>query len=186
MVHRPILDQDLKQLSRGVTITTPIQRDRVNRLIRARTLPCEVSLGILILTERHYVYATKPDNLLDLLTRICVVFLNKSAAMSCPLFCTQVTRLSDQSFSIILKEGRNRQIRRMCEKLGYFVRDLHREQVMGIGLGGLREGMWKPLSRKEMEMIQSAIDQYHEQLQHQKVGGDDCDEEIEEEDDDEE
>lgn len=42
MVHRPILDQDLRQLARGVTITTPVQRDRVNKLITARTLPCEV------------------------------------------------------------------------------------------------------------------------------------------------
>lgn len=76
-----------------------------------------------------------------------------------------MTRLDDRCFSIVLKEGRNRQIRRMCERLGYFVRELHRTEVMGIGLGGLKEGMWRPLSKQEMDMIQAAITQYQQQQQ---------------------
>ena len=84
----------------------------------------------------------------------------------------QVTRIDDRCFSIVLREGRNRQIRRMCERLGYFVRELHRTEVMGIGLGGLRgEGTWRPLSKKEMEMIHSAIEQYQQHQQQQQHDG---------------
>jgi pseudouridine synthase len=59
---------------------------------------------------------------------------------------------------ITLREGRNRQIRKMLEAIGNEVIDLHRVEVMGIGLDGLpREDMWKDLSEREMEYVRNAI-----------------------------
>jgi len=46
-----------------------------------------------------------------------------------------VTKVSETEFKIILKEGKNRQIRRMTEKLGYTVRDLQRIRIQNIELG---------------------------------------------------
>jgi 23S rRNA pseudouridine2604 synthase len=58
---------------------------------------------------------------------------------------------------IELREGRNRQIRRMLHALGYDTMELHRVSFMGIGLDGVREGEWKPLSEEEMQVLRKAV-----------------------------
>jgi 23S rRNA pseudouridine2604 synthase len=60
-----------------------------------------------------------------------------------------VTRVTDRVFRIILTEGRNRQIRRMCEAFGYHVRRLQRQRIMNIHLGGLQVGKWRDLTESE-------------------------------------
>ncbi len=57
-----------------------------------------------------------------------------------------VKKLDDNIFSIILTEGKKRQIRRMCTSLGYEVRDLKRVRVMNIELGNLKEGHYRVIS----------------------------------------
>ncbi len=61
----------------------------------------------------------------------------------------KVTRVGDRTFRIILTEGRNRQIRRMCEAFGYHVRKLKRVRIMNIHLGELPVGKWRDLSEDE-------------------------------------
>jgi 23S rRNA pseudouridine2604 synthase len=62
--------------------------------------------------------------------------------------CT-VMRLSPRRFRIILMEGRNRQIRRMCQALGYRVVSLHRVRIMHITVEGLHAGQWRDLTPGE-------------------------------------
>lgn len=62
----------------------------------------------------------------------------------------KVKRLSANSFSIILTEGKNRQIRRMCKALGYDVKKLERIRVMHIELGNLKPGQYRELSEAEI------------------------------------
>lgn len=59
--------------------------------------------------------------------------------------------LSKHTFSIILTQGLNRQIRKMCAKLGYTVADLQRVRIMHIPLGNLKVGKWRNLSEVEVE-----------------------------------
>lgn len=66
--------------------------------------------------------------------------------------CT-ITRRGPREFRIILTEGRNRQIRRMCEALGYRVTALHRIRVMNITIEGLAVGQWKNLSEREWQEL---------------------------------
>ncbi|MNR19657.1 Ribosomal large subunit pseudouridine synthase F [compost metagenome] len=61
----------------------------------------------------------------------------------------EVTRISERVFRIILTEGKNRQIRRMCSAFGYEVRRLQRIRVMNIRLGTLQVGEWRELSAQE-------------------------------------
>ncbi|HJB23153.1 MAG TPA: 23S rRNA pseudouridine(2604) synthase RluF [Candidatus Jeotgalibaca pullicola] len=61
----------------------------------------------------------------------------------------EVTQLSKYEFQIILTQGLNRQIRRMCEELGYEVYRLQRVRVMNILLGKLPPGQWRDLTKKE-------------------------------------
>lgn len=64
-----------------------------------------------------------------------------------------VTRVTDRVFRIVLTEGRNRQIRRMCEAFGYHVRKLQRQRIMNIHLGGLKVGSWRDLTEAEKQEL---------------------------------
>ena len=110
--NRPVAEAHLRQMARGVVITTTAQRDRgPAKVLTAPTRPCKVR------------------------------------------------RLAPREFAIVLTEGRNRQIRRMCEAVGgYSVVRLHRSSVMGISLRGLEgPGTWQDLTGADLETIQQAI-----------------------------
>ena len=65
----------------------------------------------------------------------------------------KVRKINATTFSIILTQGLNRQIRRMCEHFGYRVLKLRRVRVMNIWLGDLPEGQWRELSEKELDRL---------------------------------
>lgn len=65
----------------------------------------------------------------------------------------EIEELSKYEFRIILTQGLNRQIRRMCEELGYNVVRLQRIRVMNIELGNLPVGQWRYLSKKEKSQL---------------------------------
>lgn len=64
-----------------------------------------------------------------------------------------VERLGEQTLRFVLREGRNRQIRRMCDLVGIRVIDLKRERVGPLELGTLPEGKWRPLTAQEREAL---------------------------------
>lgn len=66
--------------------------------------------------------------------------------------CT-VVKVSETTFKIILVQGLNRQIRRMCEYLSYEVTKLKRTRIMNVALNNLKTGDWRELTSKEMEEI---------------------------------
>ena len=61
----------------------------------------------------------------------------------------KVTRLAASEFAIVLTQGLNRQIRRMCSALGWRVKRLVRLRVMHIRLGELPSGRWRELTEAE-------------------------------------
>nr|BFF38006.1 23S rRNA pseudouridine(2604) synthase RluF [Tenacibaculum mesophilum] len=69
----------------------------------------------------------------------------------------KVERINDSTFKIILVQGLNRQIRRMCEYLGYDVKKLKRTRIMNVTLGSLKVGEWRELSSKEMDEINKLV-----------------------------
>lgn len=69
----------------------------------------------------------------------------------------KVTQEGVNRFRIILTQGLNRQIRRMCEYLGYEVTKLKRVRIMNISLGKLPIGQWRFLSEEEMETLNRSL-----------------------------
>ncbi|WP_342563749.1 23S rRNA pseudouridine(2604) synthase RluF [Paenibacillus sp. FSL R7-0345] len=65
----------------------------------------------------------------------------------------EVTRISEREFRIVLTEGKNRQIRRMCSAFGYEVRSLRRIRIMNIRLGALKTGQWRDLTVQEKQEL---------------------------------
>lgn len=69
----------------------------------------------------------------------------------------KVEKISDKVFKIILVQGLNRQIRRMCSYLGYEVTKLKRTRIMNIKLGRLKVGEWRDLTQSELDEINKLI-----------------------------
>ena len=80
-------------------------------------------------------------------------FLKKMAAgveiLDTKTLPCRVEKVSNYVFKIILEQGLNRQIRRMCSALGYSVKRLQRIRIMNIHLGNLKVGQWRDLTEKE-------------------------------------
>lgn len=131
------LDKD----SRGLLLMTN-NGDIINRMMRAANRhekEYKVTVDHEITTEfLHRMAAGVP--ILDTVTRPCTV-----------------KRIGKYTFSIILTQGLNRQIRRMCRALGYEVKDLVRVRVMNIRLDGLKEGEYRKLTDQELEELYDLI-----------------------------
>lgn len=68
-----------------------------------------------------------------------------------------IERLDKNKFRIILTQGLNRQIRRMCEVLGYTVIKLKRTRIMNIKLEGIAVGKWRNLTNDEINTINNLV-----------------------------
>jgi 23S rRNA pseudouridine2604 synthase len=69
----------------------------------------------------------------------------------------KVEKLDNLKFRITLTQGLNRQIRRMCETLGYNVRTLTRVRIMNLTLTGIPVGKWRYFTNEEINIINQSI-----------------------------
>ena len=131
------LDKD----SRGLLLMTN-NGDIINRMMRAANYH-EKEYKVTVDKEVTDEFLEKMAGgvpILDTVTRPC-----------------RVRKIGKYTFSIILTQGLNRQIRRMCEALGYEVKDLLRVRVMNIRLGSLKEGEYRELTDEELDELYSLI-----------------------------
>ncbi len=99
--------------------------------------------------EKEYVVTVDKNMLAENLTRMREgIVLDGS-----PTAPAKITRMGPRLFSIVLKEGRNRQIRRMCEAVGLIVLRLQRVRVANIRLGDLKPGSIRPLNTVEVRTL---------------------------------
>ena len=133
------LDKD----SSGLIFMTN-QGELVNKMMRAANMH-----------EREYV-VTVNKPLTD--------FFLKGMAHGVPLVELGVTtrkcpveKMGNRKFKIILTQGYNRQIRRMCEYFDYRVESLKRVRIMNISLGDLEPGAYRQITEKEYEQMQRLL-----------------------------
>ena len=69
----------------------------------------------------------------------------------------KVRQIGKNSFKITLTQGLNRQIRRMCEYLGYKVITLKRVRIMNVRLGDLKMGKWRYLTDQELQELKNNL-----------------------------
>ncbi|MBA2248703.1 MAG: pseudouridine synthase [Chitinophagaceae bacterium] len=131
----------LDKASEGLIFLTN-DGDIVNKILRAGnnhekeylvTVDKAITAGFLE-TMRNGV------NILDTITKKCIV-----------------EQLSKFIFKIILTQGLNRQIRRMCERLNYNVTKLVRTRIMNVTLSGIDAGKWRPLTQNEIADINERV-----------------------------
>lgn len=96
--------------------------------------------------EKEYVVAVDRPFAQEFLDQMAAgVRLSDATTKRC-----KISRLGPKVFKIILTQGLNRQIRRMCEALGYTVEALQRVRIMHIQLGQLPLGRWRQLTPQEI------------------------------------
>jgi 23S rRNA pseudouridine2604 synthase len=99
--------------------------------------------------EKEYVVAVNHAVTPEFLTGMASgVRLSDATTKKC-----KVEKLGAKVFRIILTQGLNRQIRRMCEALGYSVEALQRVRIMHIRLGSLALGRWRNLNEQEVAAL---------------------------------
>lgn len=127
------LDKD----SRGLLLMTN-NGDIINQMMRAANRH-EKEYKVTVdkeITEQFIKKMSEGVPILDTVTRPCTV-----------------KKIGKYTFSIILTQGLNRQIRRMCAAFGYEVKDLARIRIMNIRLGSLKEGAYRKLTDEELEEL---------------------------------
>jgi 23S rRNA pseudouridine2605 synthase len=77
------------------------------------------------------------------------IFLDGQRAKIARLHSVSPVRLR-----VVLRQGINRQIRRMFEAVGYRVKDLNRVRIANLRLGDLPRGHWRPLTKRELESLE--------------------------------
>jgi len=101
--------------------------------------------------EKEYIVkvhkSIQPDFIEKMSTGVPIL---GTRTLPCP-----VQQLGKSTFRITLVQGMNRQIRRMCEVLGYKVTELKRVRIMDIQLGDLKTGRWRILTPAEVKTLQA-------------------------------
>ncbi|MCM2680651.1 23S rRNA pseudouridine(2604) synthase RluF [Echinimonas agarilytica] len=161
---------------RGITCTTePTVRGNIIDAVRhpSRVFP----IGRLDKDSEGLIFLTSDGDIVNKILRAgnehdkeYIVTVNKPVtqefvtkmAAGVPILdtVTKPCRVSIQStyvFKIILTQGLNRQIRRMCEYMGYDVKRLKRTRIMSVKLSNLKLGEWRDLSESEMNEINQAV-----------------------------
>lgn len=132
----------LDKASQGLILLTN-DGDIVNKILRAGNK-----------NEKEYIVRVRQ--------KLTPMFIEKMS-QGVPILDTVTKRckvqyINDFTFRIILTQGLNRQIRRMCEQLEYEVATLKRVRIMNIKLGDLKVGDWKELKTRDVDYIQKMLD----------------------------
>ena len=127
----------LDKASEGLLLMTNMG-DMVNKIMRARNYH-----------EKEYLVSVDKDITDDFLKRMSEgVPVLDTITRPC-----EIEKIGRRKFRIILTQGLNRQIRRMCENLGYRVVYLKRTRIMNIKLGDLKVGEYRELTKNEIDEI---------------------------------
>jgi 23S rRNA pseudouridine2604 synthase len=116
--------------------------DIVNKILRAENAHDKEYIVTVDkpISERFIERMSRGVPILDTITKPCIVSVQSRFV-----------------FTIVLTQGLNRQIRRMCEYLGYEVKKLKRSRIMSVELGDLKLGQWRNLTEVEMTEINQAV-----------------------------
>lgn len=162
---------------RGIVCTTST-KDRAENIVEFLQYPIRIyPVGRLDKESEGLLLMTNQGELMDQILRarnghekeyrvtvdrpVTEEFLTRMAA-GVPILDTvtrpcKVKRLGEREFGIILTQGLNRQIRRMCEALGYRVTRLCRIRIMNLTLGSLKPGAYREVSGDELSELKRRL-----------------------------
>ena len=133
----------LDKNSHGLILMTN-QGEIANQIMRSRNLH-----------EKEYIVKVNREVTEEFLSNLSKgVYLKELETETRPC---QVEKVGKRTFRIILTQGLNRQIRRMCEAFQYRVVDLKRVRILNIRLGDLKEGTYRKITGQEWKELQQQL-----------------------------
>ena len=161
---------------KGIVCTTDVKREK-NNIIDYLNYPKRIfPIGRLDKPSQGLIFLTSDGDIVNKILRasnhhekeylvtvdkpITKEFVQKMSS-GIPILGTitkkcEVEKIANQKFKIVLTQGLNRQIRRMCEYLNYEVKQLKRVRIMNINLD-VREGEWRYFNAKELKEMQQIL-----------------------------
>lgn len=163
---------------RGIVCTTS-DKDRAENIVEFLNYPVRVypvgrldkdSEGLLLMTNQGELvnqilkgrYGHEKEYLVTVNKEITAAFLERMRkgvkildTVTRPCVAEQT---GEKSFRIILTQGLNRQIRRMCEALGYQVKTLKRVRIMNLKLGALKTGEYREITKEELRELKRLLE----------------------------
>lgn len=158
---------------RGIVCTTS-DKDRAVNIVEFLNYPIRIypigrldkdSEGLILMTNRGELvnrilrgrYGHEKEYLVTVDKPVTEEFLSRmSRGVEILDTCTKPCRVEmtgEHSFRIVLTQGLNRQIRRMCEALGWKVKTLKRIRILNIKLGNLNTGEYREVTKEEWEQL---------------------------------
>lgn len=109
--------------------------------------------------DKEYIVTVEPAIKDDFLQKMSqgVEIYNPVTHQTQKTLPSKIKKVDSHTFNIVLNQGLNRQIRRMCDSLGYVVKTLKRVRIMHINLDHLPEGYWRYLTKDELIKLNEAI-----------------------------
>ena len=105
--------------------------------------------------EKEYIVKVDKEITKEFVTKMAQgVYLEELEKTTRPC---KVQMIGKYTFSIVLTQGLNRQIRRMCQVFGYQVKQLRRIRIANIELGKLKPGTYRRLTKEELETLYSKV-----------------------------
>lgn len=103
--------------------------------------------------EKEYVVTVNKDITSDFISKMSngVKIFNPVTNKNVITKKCKVTKVNNRTFKIVLTQGYNRQIRRMCKVFNYEVKKLQRVRIMNLTLKGIAPGKWRKLTEKEVK-----------------------------------
>ena len=161
---------------KGIVCTTDIKREK-NNIIDYLNYPKRIfPIGRLDKPSQGLIFLTSDGDIVNKILRasndhekeylvtvdktITKEFVQKMSS-GLPILGTitkkcEIEKIANKKFKIVLTQGLNRQIRRMCEYLNYEVKQLKRVRIMNINLD-IREGEWRYFTKKELKEIHQIL-----------------------------
>jgi 23S rRNA pseudouridine2604 synthase len=160
----------------GITCTTDLRVE--GNIVEAVNHPLRIfpigrldkySTGLIFLTNDGDIvnrilraqYGHEKEYLVEINSPVTSEFLKKmSAGVDIDGYVTKpcvTKKMKGNTFSIILTEGKNRQIRRMCEALGFVVKHLKRIRIINVKIGNLAEGQWQEIPEADFNEMQKIL-----------------------------
>ena len=141
-VHKTFDDEFLKQMAEGVEISGN-ESSGIKRI--------SDELGVCKIENGEELDLSKEN--LDKLNMVQLKDLKQNKTNKKNIVRTRpckVSRINENTFRIILTQGLNKQIRKMCGALGYKVIKLERIRIMNISIAGIEVGKWRELYEEEV------------------------------------
>lgn len=103
--------------------------------------------------EKEYVVTVNKDITSDFISKMSngVKIFNPITNKNVITKKCKVNKVNNRTFKIVLTQGYNRQIRRMCKVFNYEVKKLQRVRIMNLTLKGIAPGKWRKLTEKEVK-----------------------------------